>query len=197
MYNRTISIIIDVLCGKEKIIKDGELDVIVQSYLEIAIFQEEIYDKVKSVIGYDFDSLLRDRLAESIPAILEMLSNNPVLYAIEEYVYFIIKGCKKAEIPLTDYISMDELRRLRHDAHLRSARAVIKAYSDEDGYMAATGVVSSALLAGVSPKEIGIDEKHGGRCIDEYYERKDPDFKMYWENIENSFKRLNNLLGAC
>jgi hypothetical protein len=131
--------------------------------LWIGLVNEELGEAVDSALGERAHTLWRERLETLIPLVIERLRNAPRIYTIDDDVGLVVLGCRKSGIDLSQYISIDGLNRLRHDAHKRSAidtrNDPIPAFAGVARRMTAT-----AILAGVSPEEVGVSSEETDFC---------------------------------
>lgn len=163
-------------------------------YLSLVVFNESVQNKVRNFMRTNFDLLLRERLRQAIPMIIRSLYLTTTLCEIENKIYLIAKGCPTLGIPVEEYISMRDLGELRRNAHLRSA---ITAISELGGKLdqPAKMQIASAVLASISPEEIGISAEMAEQYINASFYRHNPDpiLVKYWEAIEKRSTELNNL----
>lgn len=99
-----------IVTGQEPILIIGKLDVIAFTYLSLVVWQGDLYEHIKQAVGDKFDSLLRQRVEESIPHLLSMLRSGDSLHGAEDYVAFIRDACVMVGIPLEHYSSIEELQ---------------------------------------------------------------------------------------
>lgn len=181
-----------ILTGEESMHEeDGSLNVFASMYLNILIFDSDFQKEVRAITGEHFDKLLQLRAREKAPLVLAILRSRPRIHAIESYVRFLALGCPLIGIPTEEFVSLDELGKLRHEAHLRSAKEASIHIKKEQP---ARGAVASAVLAGITYEEIGISRDDADACIDDYFGRKDPRLEANWQAHQAKFVELNTML---
>ena len=173
-----------VLTGEESL-TDGSngLNILAAMYISLLARNTEFEQEVRQIVGEHFDELLQKRMRAMVPLLLDMLRNRKVVYAISNYMHFIAVSCPARGIPIEEFTSMDELRLLWREAHLRSARTDAPA-------------IASAILAGITPEEMRISQTVADLAVDGYFGRNNPKRKDNWEAHKKDYDEMRKLLAV-
>lgn len=191
MSYHEIEMTAQVLTGEISMEEDGGgLNTVASMYLDITIFNKEFQNGVRAIVGERFDELLRVRAKQKAPFILEILRRDMEVHAITNYVSFLANGLPLLGISTEDFISIQDLSKLRRKAHLRSAKFASKEiHGIRRGSTA--GHIASALLAGISADEMGVTQADAEKCVDEYFGRNNSRLKESWEGFKALYEELN------
>ncbi len=181
------------LVGTEPLVHpDGSPEALAEMYLSAIATNADFKQEVREIVGKDFDSMLSNRMRAIVPSLLNLLKKRELVYAIFNHVYFITNCCPAHGIPIEEFTSISELRMLWQEAHLRSARKAARHLDERNWH----GVVASAVLAGISPDQIGVSEAEADTCIDSYFGRTNPKLKSNWEQHQADYATLRKLLSV-
>jgi hypothetical protein len=179
---------------------DGEgherLNMVGLLQVQAVLLNEELRTQVEESIGSKaFLRLAKRRYHEVVPRlVISMERRDMCVYGIDGYIEFIVDGALTAGLTHEMYLSTKELAALRREAHLRTARLSVSQLQTSFGH-AARLAIACAVVAGVSPAEIGVDEASANEWIDKLLCRKATDARVtrIWNAYEARALRLNAL----
>ncbi len=188
--------IVDVVTGKEPLMEKGgsELEMTAFLYLTMAVSNDVCRRTLREHLGADrFKALIAERIRAVIPVLLKHYLKRPTLYGAESYIRFIVEGCRLINVPIDEYVTLETLKKLRHEVHLRSAVAAKKKLGTNED-QPARGQIAGAVMAGVTLREIGVSSQKAAEYIDQYYCRtSSPEL---WGKYRQAYAEINNLLGV-
>ena len=176
--------------------REGKEHLNVLRFLQVqsVLLNQELRTQVQETIGSKtFARLAQKRYHEVVPFLLVTLRQE-CMHDIDGYIQFIVDGAVVAGLTHEMYLSTKELGALRRAAHLRTATWYASRLQTNFGEVARLAI-AIAVLAGITPAEIGVGETEVSEWIDKLLYRKAADARLtrIWNAHEARTVRFNAL----
>ena len=176
--------------------REGREHLNVFRFLQVqsVLLNQALHAQVQETIGTKtFERFAQERYHEVVPFLLISMQQE-YMHDVDAYLEFIVDGAIVAGLSHERYVSTKELVALRRAVHLRTAMFYVSRLNTNFGQVARLAI-ASAVLAGIPPDEIGVDESQANEWIDRQLYRKSADgqLKRAWSLYEARTVRFNAL----
>ncbi|MDB5225095.1 MAG: hypothetical protein JWL87_47 [Candidatus Adlerbacteria bacterium] len=141
---------------------------------------------------------LKGHARAMIPQSIEYLRSDEPVAAVDSIIIFMVKACQRTGLILGDFIPPKELAGVRRAALLRGGRLpldnpshpLIRSGNGKEMFRA------HAVIAGISPQDLGINKNEAERCLRAYFYKGRPRMKEHWKAAQKQAEFVNNLFPA-